>query len=175
MLIFGEIDIRVHSYAQIHLHRRYRDETAYANDIAEKYVKAANQLKSDLSFEFKEKVDIEVVIRRPVPPSNNRFVIPKSLGDFKKILGDDQLPNVGSIENRVIADKMLSERLFEQCKNKKVLYQNLYREIFTDDGQLNSDLSKDMVHITNMNTVLKVHIELMRLLKEMPLKKKKNS
>jgi len=167
VLVFGEIDIRVHSYAQIHLHCRYKDETVYANDIAEKYVKSASQLKSDLIFELKKKVDIEVVIRRPVPPSSNRFVIPMSLEEFKKIMDDNQFPNVGNIENRTIAHKKLSEGLFEQCKNNKVLYQNLSREIFTDDGQLNSELSKDMVHITNMKTVLKAHIELKSLLPNM--------
>ena len=170
VLVFGEIDIRVHSYAQIHLHRRYRDETVYANDIAEKFVKAAKQLKYDLSFEFKEKVDIEVIIRRPVPPINNRPVMPKSLEEFKKILDDNQFPNVGSIENRIIADKKLSEQLFEQCKNEKVLFQKLSKEIFTDDGQLNSHLSKDMVHITDMKTVLKAHIELINLIANIPQK-----
>jgi len=164
VLVFGEIDIRVHSYAQIHLYRRYTDETVYANDIAKKYVKAAKHLKSELIFEFKEKVNIELVIKRPVPPINNRPVIPKSLGEFKKLLDDNQFPNVGSIEKRIIADKKLSEQLFEQCKNKKILYQKLSKEIFTEDGQLNPDLSKDMVHITNMKTVLKAHLELMGLL-----------
>lgn len=131
VLVFGEIDIRAHSYAQIYLYDRYRDETGYAYDIAEKYARAAKYLKSKLIFEFKEKVNIEIVIRRQVPPSNNHFEVPKTQSDYKRLLGDNNSPNIGSIEKCIIADQELAKQISEQCKKQKVLFQTLPKRFLT--------------------------------------------
>lgn len=132
---FGEIDVRCLIYNQIHEKNRQEDEVieTLVNDYIENLLTIYS----------------EIGIMSVSPPARRDPVIE-----------DVNYPFVGPDEDRSRYTKKLNAKLQEKCKEKNLLYINVYDAYKDEEGFLIKELSDGSIHIEDKSRVYRVLEEL---------------
>lgn len=133
ILCFGEIDVRCCIHNQIHKKNRQEDEVI--STLAENYIENVLSIYP------------EIAIMSVVPPM--KFYS----GNYDPSLNDPTYPFVGSDEDRCRYTKKLNAKLIEKCKEKNLIYINVYDPHRDEDGFLIKELSDGNVHIMQRDKI----------------------
>ena len=125
---FGEIDVRCLIYNQIHEKKRQEDEVI--NTLVDNYIDNCLSVYS------------EIGIMSVVPPSRH---------DPEK--NNVNFPFIGSDKDRSRYTCKLNSRLEEKCKEKNLLYINIYDAYKDSEGFLSREYSDGDVHIEDKSKV----------------------
>lgn len=127
VFVFGEIDIRCHVLKHRDTQKICLEEIisrlvyAYINTIV---------INRDL-------YGIRGIIFGVVPPTNSVF--------------NPEFPTYGSLEERIVATKMLNAHLEKLCKDYNLFFLNVYDDCATEWGDFNPALSDGNVHIATLH------------------------
>lgn len=163
----GEIDIRAHSYSQVRILNNYFDIEEYTKHLALKYVNGISTFQSKLkrAVSYLENAEINVVVRRQIPPSKNqKTYIPSSKDDLLRILKSESHPCIGPVSFRVKVDQLLWNYVKQKANMRSIPVQDLYRALYTKEGTLKASLSKDACHLYNQEYIYALHYDLLDMI-----------